>query len=158
MDMMAIRRRVLLGGKKVIDTSPKIAEYGKGCAYAATGERDTEEACITEWYQFEGVTKGQGITLYYYYFSTTATRPINYQYYGVADDGTPNRKDWYYNTESHSRKLSGWPNSTFAEIRFSVPIADIDAAYAYCAETGQIFFAGKNSPYYGSTNINDMPT
>lgn len=25
---MEIRRRMLMGGKKVIDTSPKIAEYG----------------------------------------------------------------------------------------------------------------------------------
>ena len=157
---MAIRRRVLMGGKKVIDTSPKIAEYGKACAYADTGERNAEDACITEWYQIEGATKGQHITLYYYYFSTTDTRPINYQYYGIADDGSMNRKDWFYNSsrDSRYRVIGGWSDSTLASIRFTVPIADIDDAYAYASQTGQIFFAGKNSPYYGYTNINDMPT
>ena len=42
-------------------------------------------------------------------------------------------------------------------IGVSVGTANIDNAYAYLSD-GQILFAGKNTPYYGYTNINDMPT
>ena len=38
-------------------------------------------------------------------------------------------------------------------IQFSVDIRYLDRAYMYDKESGQIWFAGKNTPYYGMTNI-----
>lgn len=154
---MEIRRRMLMGGKKVIDTSPKIAEYGKACAYGNIGERTESKLCVTEWYSFDAETKGQ-VYLYNAPYATAPVRFCNYQFYGTKSDGTIVR-DWHYNISADNpRRIIGWNGTTLAEIRFSIPIGEIDDAYAYVQETGQIFFAGKNSPYYGYTNINDMPT
>ncbi len=156
MDMMAIRRRVMLAQKKVIDTAPKIAEYGKACAYAKTGERTEPKFCVTEWYSFDEGTVNV-ITLYNKLYVTQYPRPSNYQFYAIRENETVAR-DWYYNigVDSPYRRI-GWNGATLKEIRFSIPIEEIDDSFAYVEETGQIFFAGKNSPYYGYTNINDMP-
>ena len=43
----------------------------------------------------------------------------------------------------------------FYYIQFSVDTRYIDRAYMYDAESGQVWFAGVNTPYYGKANIND---
>ena len=60
--------------------------------------------------------------------------------------------DYWYGP---SRNIAGRP----VKIRFSMTIAKLNAEteYAYSETTGQIFFAGKNTPYFGYKNINDMP-
>lgn len=146
---------MLRSAKELIDTSPKIVEYGKGLAYAQTGERWDNNFCITEWYPFDVGTVNP-IHLYNKAYVTQYVRACNYQYYGTNADGAV-RRDWYYNKADDPERYIGWNTYTLKEIRFSIPIKEIDDSFAYVEETGQIFFAGKNSPYYGYTNINDMP-
>lgn len=143
--------------KKVVDTSPKIAEYGKALNYNSTGERSDIYFCITEWYPFDVGT----VELIYLYNKVYATqeyiRTCNYQYYATNDVGILHRDWWYNRSNDDPKRQIGWNTFTLKEIRFSIPIKEIDDSFAYVEETGQIFFAGKNSPYYGYTNINDMP-
>lgn len=142
--------------KKLIDTSPKIVEYEKGLAYANTGERYDRSFCVTEWYPFDTGTVDP-IHLYNKAYAGQYVRACNYQYYGTRENGTVLR-DWYYNiSNDNPNRYIGWNGATLKEIRFSIPIREIDDSFAYVEETGQILFAGKNSPYYGYTNINDMP-
>lgn len=49
-------------------------------------------------------------------------------------------------------------NAGANEISCSIYLPLIDTTYAYIKESGDILFAGKRTPYYGYTNINDMPT
>ena len=150
MDLMQVRRRMLLNARKV-DTSPKIAVYGKACATSATGERDSETSCITEWYDFDPAQKGL-VMMHYYIKNLASVRNTNYQY--TDDSG---HQDWYYSRSDYTRQI-GWSNSTLQKIRFTIVTADMDDVYAYCETTGQIFFAGRNTAYWGYTNINDMPS
>lgn len=48
-----------------------------------------------------------------------------------------------------------WNVSTFTQITFSVDIRYLDDAYMYDSTTGQVWFAGKNTPYYGMSNISE---
>lgn len=45
--------------------------------------------------------------------------------------------------------------SPYTKIAFSVDIRYLDDAYMFDAETGQVFFAGVNTPYYGMRNISE---
>ena len=152
MDMMQIRRRVLLGGKKVIDTSPKIAEYGVCWNRTQGGKTANDNWCITEWYDFNPLYHG---VMHVSGYVGADNAFITFQYEGVYDNSNI-YKDWYYFV-GQSRVIGGL-NVTVNKITFSIEVTKIDDAYAYIEETGQILFAGKNSPYYGYTNINDMPT
>ena len=68
-------------------------------------------------------------------------------------------RDWFYRGSDNKRQIRNANNTLYlSEIRFSVKTEEIDDAYAYVVETGEIFFAGKNTPYYGYTNLNQMPT
>ena len=153
---MAIRRRLMAAARpSAVDTSPKVAEYGKACAFATTGERSDPNLCITEWYQFYPSQVGV-LTLYYKLGQGRMVRSDgNYQYYAMRASDSDIKRDWYYpiSTSNYNRSI-GWGlgNYTLQEIRFTVVTADIDDVYAYCIETGQIFFAGKNTPYYSTIN------
>lgn len=151
--MMSIRRRVLLGSrKKVIDTSPKIAEYGVSWG-RANGVKRTNlyNWCITERYELNPIYGRINVVGYIGADNTN----ITFQYYGIKDDDS-SFEGWYYFNGASSRAI-GSTNATLQEITFSIKTDIIDNAYAYIKETGQILFAGKNTPYYGYTNINDMP-
>lgn len=137
-----------MGGKKVIDTSPKIAEHGKSLDRSNDGIKDDVNWSYTEWYLFS--PQKVGIVVIYDNQSTSG-HPYQYN----IEDGT--KKDWFYADDTGSRRI-GWLGAALYRIRFSVRISQFDDAYAFCNNTGQIFFAGKNTPYYGYTNINDMPT
>jgi hypothetical protein len=141
---------MLQSANEPVDTSPKIAEYGKACATSNTGERVSATNCITEWYTFDPKQVGR---LSIYYFDNNVVYPrndANYQY--VSEGGNRN---WYYRGSNFTRTI-GWDNDTLHQIRFTILTENIDDVYAYVVETGQIFFAGKHTPYYGYTNINDM--
>ena len=140
-------------GKKVIDTSPKIAEYGVYWNRTYGSKTQSDSWCITEWYEFDTIYHGRVIICGY---CGTDTKYITFQYNGVKDDESTYKSWYYFNGFDH--RTSGIGNATLHNITFSIEIAKIDDAYAYVKETGQIFFAGKNTPYYGYTNINDMPT
>ena len=40
-------------------------------------------------------------------------------------------------------------------IRLNLSMEKMSGAYAYNSTTGQVYYAGVNTPYYGKTNIND---
>ena len=149
MDMMAIRRRVLMGAKKVLDTTPIIEIYGKR---QGTGNPVSKQPIDDN---------NSGITIFYDY------EPVNYQRtivcYGITLVMTVYRSDHVYMdfwgvetiTAPLERKCL---NSNSGAVKLDIFLPLINDCYFYIKETGEILFAGKNSPYYGYTNINDMPT
>ena len=40
-------------------------------------------------------------------------------------------------------------------IRLNLSMEKMSGAYAYNSATGEVYYAGKDSPYYGKTNVND---
>lgn len=45
--------------------------------------------------------------------------------------------------------------ATKAYVRLALPLENLSGVYAYNSSTGQIYYAGKDTQYYGKTNIND---
>ena len=143
MDMMAIRRRVLMGGKKVIDTSPKILQYG--VRYGTRGViSEYHDRCITDKYQYEAVNQDQTLV---------ANGVVSYLVTYKPDGSYLDYWTWNGYGESSRRVI----NANSGYLACTLDTNRIDVSYAYLQETGQILFAGKDSPYYGYTNINDMP-
>ena len=146
MDNLMLRRRAILQspvGRP--DTTAKIAQYGYGLSRSNTGTTVIAGNCYTEWYEVNPVSTSQR----------------NMTGEGVASGGA-NGYCFQTKTET-SGNWDYWPNRKFLHansilVRFTLITSEIDNAYVYCADGGQIFFAGKNTPYYGYTNINDMPT
>ena len=48
-----------------------------------------------------------------------------------------------------------WTVAQYSKIQFSVDTRYLDDAYMYDKTTGQVWFAGVNTPYYGMTNISE---
>ena len=48
-----------------------------------------------------------------------------------------------------------WNVSPYSKIAFSIDMYYIHDAYMYDKTTGQVFFAGRNTPYYGMSNISE---
>lgn len=48
-----------------------------------------------------------------------------------------------------------WNVLQYSKIAFSIDDRYIDDSYMYHKPTGQVFFAGKNTPYYGMSNISE---
>lgn len=143
MDMMAIRRRVLMGGKKVIDTTIKI--LAEDSRWTINGDLATNV--------------GNNASIIYAYEPQSVARQLVYDglvfQLIIFENGT--YKDFWTvrNGGSDTRNVI---NANSNGIGVTVPTSNINDAYAYLPSNGQILFAGKNTPYYGYTNINDMPT
>lgn len=144
MDLMEIRRRMLMSSEKnVIDTSPKIAEYGVHWKNKSETVSDSTGA-ITVFYSYPPSSTYQNIVHHGTRF-----------YSSVWKNGEP--MDYWYVSSGNNVATTRALNPGSTEISVSLSTAMIDSAFCYILETGQILFAGKNSPYYGYTNINDMP-
>lgn len=122
-----------------IDTSPKIAEYGYSLARNGTGTYAASNWCYTDYYELKLNGKQR-----------------------ICDNNTNSSHTFQYQMNAEGTTWDFWYGprqviTAYNIIRFSIVTADIDDAYAFSETSGQIFFAGKNSPYYGYTNINDMP-
>ena len=138
----ALMARVESGG---IDTSPRIAEYGKYLGRSNTGTGSDASWCYTVWYDIDPVP---GTTNKLQIVNCGIDNDRTYQY--TASSGGA---DWDYRTAGDYYWLSANAN----KIRFSIYIPNLLDCYAYIATTGQILFAGRNTQYYGYTNIHDMP-
>lgn len=136
----ALMTRVESGG---IDTSPRIAEYGKRLHHE-TEIIDDADCCYTVWYNFDTVISSDGSFSWDGYINT------NLQSMWVSEN-ISGSKYYYYTYKTF------YPANT-CKIRFTLPINGLDNCYAYNNTDGQIWFAGRNTLYYGYTNINDMPT
>ena len=143
-DLLRRRRAMMEKKADVLDTSPKIAEYNK----CLRRNHDVESAsgyCYTEWIDCNPVRRSSDWDnpVMGGAFAADDTRSV----FQFVYNGTENY--WYY---SKHQMMAGT-----TKIRFTLITSKLRDAYAYDSVTGQIFFAGKNTPYYGYTNINDMP-
>lgn len=72
------------------------------------------------------------------------------------DDADDSRQfaDWWNCAMGGVEKSVGLDaNKRF--IRLNLSMEQMSGAYAYNSATGKVYYAGKNSPYYGKANIND---
>lgn len=136
-----VARRRMLMRKPPLDTSPRIAEYGVYLNRSASGTAVDSSWCYTDWYDIDPHPSNNNI------IDNVTNSNHTFQFVKSGGSG-----DYWYGS---SRNLAGEP----IKIRFSMTIAMLngETEYAYSSTTGQIFFAGRNTPYYGYTNINDMP-
>lgn len=141
---MAIRRKMLMsGGKKVVDTTIKI--LAENSRWVIGGRVDT--------------LQGASASIIYTYEPQSVGRQLFYDgLYGqliIFENGV--YKD-YWTARNGGDDPRGVINANSNGIGVTIATSNIDNAYAYFPSNGQILFAGKNTPYYGYTNINDMPT
>ena len=146
MGLMSIRRKMLMsGGKKVVDTSPIIVAYdskytGNGSIYQEVG------FCCTALYSYLPMQRTGTIA----YYGTSGKIMVLYR-----NNGSERVDHWnLQNARSPRTCINVGTDSAV----FTLETSELPDCYAYIVDTGQILFAGKNSPYYGYTNINDMPT
>lgn len=134
------RRRELMMQTHKPDTTLKIAQEN---AYWRLGEITPQSNSVA--------------SILYSYPASTEGRKLVYSglvyALNVFQDGV--YKDYWSCRSDDQRNVL---NANTNQIAVSAPTRDIDDAYAYLPDTGQILFAGKNTPYYGYTNINDMPS
>lgn len=154
MDLMS-RRRALLARVESgeTDTSPRIVEYGTYWGRQNDVKLQDQSWCITKWYDFD--PEYLGIITVYGYVGATGN-DHTFQYRGERTGSSNLYADWFY-FQNNTRNI-GAADVTLKRISFSIAIAEINDSYAYVENTGQILFAGRNTPYYGYTNIHDMPT
>lgn len=151
MDLMQHRRSLLMAQGRKLDTTPKIAEYGKYWNRTFGSTSVNANWCITDWYDVVDTPGESRITSINGYIGTDATT-ITFQYY--LTNGTTN---WYYFAGTNPRRVIANPATyRISKISFSIQITEIDNSYAVVVETGQILFAGKNTQYYGHRNISDL--
>ena len=145
------------GSGETLDTSAKIAQYDMGLHTDGT-ENEAPGLCITEFYdipngyvgKITGLVASDGNT-YSYNFQRLIYQDNTVKTYWsmktlVADVGSdPVESGLYY--------ASAWPAN---KVRFTLISATLDDSYIYFTDTGDIIFAGKNTPYYGMSNISDV--
>lgn len=147
MDLMQVRRRMLVQtARELIDTSPKIAGYNKRLRGNLRVE-NFDGLCVTEWIDVNPQLSKASKLVFPDVYPDTYYSMFQYMY----ANGT---NDWNYYP---AMDFIASNTKIIVSVRFTIPIDKLDTCYAYNNLTGQIFFASNNSPYYGYTNINDMP-
>ena len=143
-DLLRRRRAMMEKKSDVLDTSPRIAEYGKHLNRSNTGTTVSANYCYTKWYDlnFESYTRLDMIR---------GGMPENdsvltFQYRNTETGAA----DWYY-----FPNLS-YMSNTYNQIRFTIAISHLRDCYLYFRQTGEILFAGKDTIYYGHRNINEI--
>jgi hypothetical protein len=128
-------------GGEEIDTAPVI-------------EHDGYNLSKTDGTLVEGTM--YSVTKYYEFEQLTAARSIEHVVGSAAILGAYDESGSFldYFSGLASEKTSNLPAGT-AKIRFAIADAYIEKAYAYWTDTGEVIFAGKDSAYYGKTNINE---
>lgn len=155
--MLMTRRREMLEQGHVEDTTVKI-KYNKYWirANCALTTNSTNTLCVSEWYEIEnpGSVKIR--------FRTTNKDTVVKEYIVHAqrpkgDTGTGYRICLVSQTEVRNatdfNTVSFTSSKGYSEVRFTLDENALDVAYAYVVETGQVIFAGRNSPYYGKLHI-----
>jgi len=133
-----------------LDTSPKIFQYDTGIpASNPRGTHPVSGCCVTELYSYQLFTTGAYRTL------VTTGGWGNVQGILTLWKDAVYVDYWGTNSADNYERAVIMPNTN--GLRISLNMSRLDDAYALIKETGEILFAGKNSIYYGYTNINDMP-
>ena len=130
------------GEGSVSDTSPVILEYEK--RYTTTGATQTDENdCITKKYDINETFERRSFTIY-----GVMPSIVNYK------DGV--FKDYWNRTATSEEQTSICVSTDCNQVAFTLLTSMIDDCYAIDIKTGQIFFAGKNTQYYGHFNTNEL--
>lgn len=132
--------------KSGLDTSPIITDYGYVLPNGNPFTKPlvvSQDGCITDYYDFPAQTYTQTMT------ACGTCGSINL----FIDDSYKDFWGWNSPNVPNTRKVI---NIGTNRIRFGLYTAMIDDAYAFLVETGQIFFAGKNTSYYGHRNISEL--
>lgn len=139
-----IRRRAILSAPIARpNTSPRIAEYNKRLT-GATGTENVTGYCYTDWIIANPTT-------------FIGEQPV------IEFGGIPVNSNYKYQFETSTGAYDYWyPSkpqlpSGSKRIRFTLKMETLSSAYAYNKYSGQIYFAGPDTIYYGYININDMP-
>jgi hypothetical protein len=132
-----------------VDTSPVITDTDKylnnnGIPSSGTG------CCCTDYYTM----KGTSVTIYDPYTEETSPRTsINL----VSFMDTTKTHYWNIATGHSAAKafdISAAANDS-NKLRFTLYMSGLTACYAYDTSSGDIYFAGEDSPYYGMSNISE---
>ena len=73
--------------------------------------------------------------------------------YSSNDADSPFTNWWVCRMGGEEKSIALDANKRF--IRLNLSMEKMSGAYAYNSATGEVYYAGKDSPYYGKTNIND---
>ena len=131
-----------------VDTSPIIVEYDKALnssggvyTYAITG------GCYTDFYTIpEGATN---VTLY-----MADSESVAFSSSGKLQFWNDTKQVEYWSAASNKNQEKSYVTADGAtRFRTSLATNGIEDSYAYDSATGYIYFAGKNTQYYGMTNI-----
>jgi hypothetical protein len=142
-----VARRMVLMREPVIDTSPKIAEYGKRLN-RSTGITNETGSCYTEWIDANPVSNTTDVSTQSALVFGGVPVSTTYVYQFELPNGS---YDYWYT----SKPLAG---KSAKRYRFTLNTSTLCSAFCYNKVSGQIYFAGKDTQYFGYTNINDMPT
>lgn len=150
MDLMQRRRQLMGMQKSVLDTSPVIERTGFWTR--AIGElSDSPDWCVTKFYNTDDIPDGTYRATHINGYIGSDTSSITFQYY--FSDGSA---DFWYFAWTNSRLAVSSAVKRISRISFSIEKTKLKDSYAYIVETGKILFAGKNTPYYGHTNISEL--
>ena len=84
--------------------------------------------------------------------NTTVIPDDNRSYHLLLNGSYSNYYDWQNWNREHTRNATAAGSNG---LRMCLPILGIEYSYAFIPQTGRVLFAGKESPYYGKSNIND---
>ena len=73
--------------------------------------------------------------------------------YDDADDSRHFTNWWNCGMGGSEKSVGLDANKRF--IRLNLSMEKMSGAYAFNSATGEVYYAGKDSPYYGKTNVND---
>ena len=130
--------------KTKLDTSPIIREYNTEYNPYNLSPVYADGFCTTVVYQYPILTATATIA----YYGTDGRNMIL-----LKNDAAVYMDYWRLTHPDNPRKCM---NAGSDGAMFTLNMEMIDDCYAYLVETGQIFFAGKNTPYYGHRNISEL--
>lgn len=148
-----LRRRAMMHKtEEIIDTSPIVTRYG-GINSAGAFVSGSNGYDVTEFYAKPSGKKITISTIIKYIDGTSQINKVAFY------DENKVRLDWntFITSTSEARVTKSPGTSTTAGSVYFRTILGRDHAedsYAYVTNTGDIIFAGKNTPYYGKKNIN----
>lgn len=138
MDVMDMIRRMLLAQESGINTTAEGYPYKR---WNRGVLENSSSALATIIYEYEPSSEGRQLR----YGGLVAQ--INTFINGVYKDY------WSARDEVDTRNVI---NANTNGVAVNIDINNLQNAYAYLPDTGQILFAGKDTPYYGHLNINEL--
>lgn len=132
-----------------IDTSPVITDYDKYLNNSGTPTSGTG-CCCTDFYNMLGTS----LVIFTPWTEDSYPRSsLNV----VSFSGTTKTHYWNgMSTQSAPKSVSlSAAASDSNKLRFSLFTSGLSSCYAYDSDSGDIYFAGEDSPYYGMSNISE---